>query len=137
MAMNCFEARQDFASLWRESLDPARRAELITHLAECAKCDRAFRVFALSAPALHSERVPEPGTSRVAGRRPSPRQIARPRRWFAMCAAITFFVAAGLAAWMSVTMPVESLSDTLDVPDNFIQQVFGPDLAPPPNDLAG
>ncbi len=53
--MNCFEARQDFRSFWRKELDAERRAAFIAHLAECAKCDGAFRTFALTAPVFHSE----------------------------------------------------------------------------------
>jgi hypothetical protein len=52
--MNCFEARQDFVSFWRGALDGERRRELLAHLMGCAKCDRALRTFALTAPMLHS-----------------------------------------------------------------------------------
>ncbi len=51
--MNCFEARPQFVDLWRSRLDAARRRALLAHLKECAKCDRAFRAFALTAPMLH------------------------------------------------------------------------------------
>jgi hypothetical protein len=51
--MNCFEARQDFVGFWQSVLDGERRRELLTHLKGCAKCDRAFRAFALTAPMLH------------------------------------------------------------------------------------
>ena len=54
--MNCFEARQDFRSFWRKELAPERRGAFLAHLAECAKCDGAFRIFALTAPVFHSER---------------------------------------------------------------------------------
>ena len=52
--MNCFEARQDFVGFWQSALDGDRRHELREHLKGCAKCDRAFRSFALTAPMLHS-----------------------------------------------------------------------------------
>jgi hypothetical protein len=52
--MNCFEARQDFVGFWQSALDGERRRELLTHLKGCAKCDRAFRAFALTAPMLHA-----------------------------------------------------------------------------------
>jgi hypothetical protein len=52
--MNCFEARQDFVGFWRSALDGERRLELLGHLKGCAKCDRAFRAFALTAPMLHA-----------------------------------------------------------------------------------
>lgn len=61
--MNCFEARPQFVSLWRATLDAERRASLLAHLSECAKCDRAFRTFALTAPMLHP---PERGNSGAA-----------------------------------------------------------------------
>jgi Putative zinc-finger len=51
--MNCFEARPQFVDLWRGTLDAESRAALLAHLEECAKCDRAFRTFALTAPMLH------------------------------------------------------------------------------------
>jgi Putative zinc-finger len=51
--MNCFEARPQFVDLWRGALDAERRAALLAHLKECAKCDRGFRNFALTAPMLH------------------------------------------------------------------------------------
>jgi hypothetical protein len=52
--LNCFETRQDFVSFWRSVLDGERRRDLLAHLKGCAKCDRAFRAFALTAPMLHS-----------------------------------------------------------------------------------
>jgi hypothetical protein len=52
--MNCFEARQDFVGFWQSALVGDRRHELREHLKGCAKCDRAFRSFALTAPMLHS-----------------------------------------------------------------------------------
>jgi hypothetical protein len=52
--MNCFEARQYFVGFWQSALDGERRRELLTHLKGCAKCDRAFRAFALTAPMLHA-----------------------------------------------------------------------------------
>jgi hypothetical protein len=52
--MNCFEARQDFVSFWRGALAGERRSDLLAHLKGCAKCDRAFRTFTLTAPMLHS-----------------------------------------------------------------------------------
>jgi hypothetical protein len=52
--MNCFEARQDFVGFWQSAFEGERRRELLAHLKECLKCDRAFRAFALTAPMLHS-----------------------------------------------------------------------------------
>ncbi|MBV8056011.1 MAG: hypothetical protein JO071_12310 [Deltaproteobacteria bacterium] len=36
-----------------------RQAQLLTHLRGCAICDRSFRVFALTAPVLHSATEPD------------------------------------------------------------------------------
>jgi hypothetical protein len=56
--MSCIETRNEFAALWRKTATGERRTELLAHLAGCAKCDRAFRVFALTAPVLHSDAEP-------------------------------------------------------------------------------
>jgi len=61
--MNCFEARKEFVAYWRRTMPPAERSSLVAHLGGCARCERAFRVFALSAPALHS--AAEPGARRI------------------------------------------------------------------------
>ena len=53
--MNCFEARKEFPSFWRRRLTPEERTAFLTHVGRCARCDRAFRVFALTAPALHGD----------------------------------------------------------------------------------
>jgi hypothetical protein len=53
--MNCLEARQEFKAFWRRKLPLDTRAELLEHLRQCRKCDRSFRVYALSAPVLHSD----------------------------------------------------------------------------------
>ncbi len=122
--MNCFEARQEFTGFWRGVLDADRRAELLAHLKSCAGCDHAFRVFALTAPVLHSDaepasrRAPSPAREFSLADRPRrfasvARGQARPERWFAMCAAVTIFAAASLAAYLSVTAPVGSLTDEL------------------------
>jgi predicted anti-sigma-YlaC factor YlaD len=145
--MNCFEARHDFAALWRRELSDQRRAALSEHLVRCAKCDRAFRAFALTAPVLHS--AAEPAARPREARAPhadSARRFAiaaRPReregtRWSAMCAAMTLFVAASLAAWLSVTTPVESLGDALSIQDQpAAAQLFEQSIAATSNDFAG
>jgi hypothetical protein len=145
--MNCFEARHDFAALWRRELSDQRRAELSEHLTRCAKCDRAFRAFALTAPVLHSPAEPPAHRSEVrAIHADSARHFAAaPRppahegpRWFAMCAAVTLFVAASLAAWLSVTTPVESLGDALSTQDQSpAAQLFEQTTAGASNDFAG
>jgi hypothetical protein len=53
--MNCFEARKEFASFWRRMLTPEERTAFLAHVGRCARCDRAFRVFALTAPVLHGD----------------------------------------------------------------------------------
>jgi hypothetical protein len=63
--MNCFEARQDFVSFWQSALDGERRRELLAHLKGCARCDRAFRAFALTAPMLHLRDAAVAGEDRI------------------------------------------------------------------------
>lgn len=53
--MNCFEARKEFPSFWRRMLAPEERTAFLAHVGRCARCDRAFRVFALTAPVLHGD----------------------------------------------------------------------------------
>jgi hypothetical protein len=95
--MNCFEARQDFPAFWRKTIAAERRAELLGHLAGCAKCDHAFRLFALSAPVLYGDRQAE-HTPAVESREfslldrprrftPVPERIEQPRQWLRMSAA--------------------------------------------------
>jgi hypothetical protein len=74
--MNCFETRQEFVSFWRGALDGERRQNLLFHLKECPKCDRAFRAFALTAPMLHARGE---GTEATAGATPdrAPQNISK------------------------------------------------------------
>src|SRR5258708_12958877 len=103
--MNCFESRQEFSAIWRNRATPERRAETLAHLKSCAKCDHAFRVFALTAPVLHTESDPPPAPRVSAperqafslGDRPRrfpsvPRETEIPRRWIAMSAAAAIFL---------------------------------------------
>lgn len=128
--MNCFESRQEFPAVWRKRATGERRAEILAHLKTCAKCDHAFRVFALTAPVLHSELEP-PSAARVSsparrefslGDRPRrfasvSRETASPRRWAAMSAAAAIFVVASSAAFYSVKAPAQTLSEELSMPD--------------------
>jgi hypothetical protein len=57
--MNCFEARNDFVAFWQKTLANERRAQLLTHLRQCATCDHSFRIFALTAPILYSATEPD------------------------------------------------------------------------------
>jgi len=63
--MNCFEARKEFVAFWRRQMPPLARAAFSEHLGGCPRCDHSFRVFALSAPALHSETDAETGGARA------------------------------------------------------------------------
>jgi len=141
--MNCFEARQEFPALWRNRGTTERRSEILEHLKGCAKCDHAFRVFALTAPVLHSESEPQ-AAARVSARREFSladrpqrfssvsREATRPRRWVAVAAAAAIFVIAGSAAFYSVDAPRETLSEELSIPeanDNYEAAAADP-LAP-------
>jgi hypothetical protein len=130
--MNCFEARQDFRSFWRKELTPQARATFLAHLSDCAKCDSAFRVFALSAPVLHSEG--EPAAAEPAGlgasaprlettaqrvgsaSRRAAHTYREPRRspaWLSIAAAAMLFITGASAAIYSMETPTEPLSVTL------------------------
>lgn len=143
--INCFEARQEFPAFWRRELVAERRAALVNHLAGCAKCDRAFRNFALGAAVLHSAGDPP---RRAAAERPwggDPRArragtVVRrefvPRRGLAMSAAAMVLIAASLAAYFSVRTPVDTLNEELST-DPIATQTLGADLYPSSEDLAG
>jgi anti-sigma factor RsiW len=127
--MNCFESRQEFSDLWRNRATAERRAEILAHLKSCAKCDHAFRLFALTAPVLHSESEP-PAAARVStparrefslADRPRrfasiSRETASPQRWAAMSAAAAIFVMASSVAVYSVSTPHQTLGEELSMP---------------------
>lgn len=120
--MNCFEARKDFRAFWRKALSADRSQELLSHLKLCAPCDQAFRLFALTAPVLHSEAdtveamsknnaaIPD---TRTAGIEAVDARARRPATWPALCAGISIIVAAGFAAYLAAAAPNQSLSDAL------------------------
>lgn len=56
--MNCFEATKEFPSFWRRTITPEERTAFLAHVSRCGRCDRAFRVFALTAPVLHGDSAP-------------------------------------------------------------------------------
>ncbi|MGO9602280.1 MAG: hypothetical protein ACLQAT_02550 [Candidatus Binataceae bacterium] len=101
----------------------------------------------MSAPVLHSAAEPpqRAAAERLAAkdlqaRRPA--SVARGnfeprRRGYRMSAAAMVLVAASLAAYFSVTAPVESLTDELSGTQEPAVQLFGSDLAPASEDLAG
>ncbi len=156
--MNCFEARRDFAGYWRRELDPVRRAELNQHLGACAKCDHAFRSFALTASVLHSEAAPHGAAAAVASPRVAPKNVSkniskiaqlspltrtridrpRARPLLAMCASIAILVAASAGAYFATSAPPPSLTDAIgDEQQSTVLDLFGPDLPNPGDDLAG
>lgn len=144
--MNCFEARQDFRAFWRKELDAERRGALVAHLKECAKCDAAFRSFALSAPVLHSESEPVRSAAAARSDRSPRRDSARrggavyreariTRAWVSMAAAVTLFVTGAFAAYFSVATPVGSLTDAISQPEPFVELVSA-DVQSTGNDFA-
>jgi putative zinc finger protein len=123
--MNCFEARKEFAAFWRRTMPSAERAQLVEHLKTCAQCDRSFRVFALSAPVVHSENQPEAAASaaRPAFNMVRPRRFASiraesfarqtPRRPWQVAAAVALLVIGGLTAWSSTRWPVQDFAQSV------------------------
>ena len=138
--MNCFESRQEFSAIWRNRATPERRAEILAHLKSCAKCDHAFRIFALSAPVLHSEA--EPAAARASVRQPfslgdRPRRFAsvsreteRPRRWIAMSAAAAIFVVASSAAFFSTDTPRQTFGEEISMAEPSNYEAAADPLAP-------
>lgn len=152
--INCFEARQEFPALWRKAATAERRANLLAHLENCGKCDHAFRLFALTAPVLHSERPPG-SDSRAAGAprrdyspldRPyryaaSARASSPSRSWIAVGAAAMIFLFSSSAAYYSVKAPSDSLTDEISSSDSgsdseATSDLFGSEFAPAGNDFA-
>jgi hypothetical protein len=139
--MNCFESRQEFSALWRNRATPERRAETLAHLKSCAKCDHAFRVFALTAPVLHSESEPPPRVVTPArqafslGDRPRrfvsvSRERERPRRWIAMSAAAAIFVVASSAAFFSADTPRQTFGEEISMAEPTNYEAAADPLAP-------
>jgi hypothetical protein len=126
--MNCFEARQEFRSFWRKELAPESRAAFSAHLRECAKCDSAFRVFALTAPVLHGEAEPlRPALARrtAASRAREVRTYrdTRASRWLSMAAVLALFVTGASAAYFSVQTAPETLSEAIHQQSPFVEMV--------------
>lgn len=152
--MNCFETRNEFPALWRKTATVERRAELMAHLTSCTKCDHAFRVFALTAPVLHSETEPAENIgAALNGKRESfaydrPRRIGSvsrvengSRRWLAMAAAAVIFVFASSAAYFSDRPSTETLNEALStsevVPSSeAAADPFAPEIPTTESDLA-
>ena len=141
--MNCFDSRQEFSAIWRNRATPERRAETLAHLKSCAKCDHAFRVFALTAPVLHSESEPPPAARVSAPARQAfslgdrPRRFAsmsreteRPRRWVAMSAAAAIFVMASSAAFFSADTPRQTFGEEISMAEATNYEGSADPLAP-------
>jgi hypothetical protein len=142
--MNCFEVRQEFPAMWRKTATAEHRAALTAHLGECSKCDHAFRVFALTAPVLHSPSEPagriDAHRSQAEARRGAlvSRGSRQPRRMLAMCAGVMAIFVAGMAAYLSVTVPVSSYSDEIINPEpEPAADLPAPDSLISSNDFAG
>jgi hypothetical protein len=123
--MNCFEARKGFTAFWRRTMPPAERGRLVEHLKVCTQCDHSFRVFALSAPVVHSES--EPVVAASAAR--APLNLVRPRRFasnreeqfarkgsqwpWQVAAAVALLFIGGVSAWSSTRWPVDNFAESV------------------------
>jgi len=118
--VNCFQARREFRDFWRQRLEPATAEELAGHLGCCGLCDQAYRLFALTAPVLHSDAgaieamlAGERGTRPIARRTRSAVAERAIEQQGTVWAALSMLVAASVIAYMSVAVPSESLTDAL------------------------
>jgi len=118
--MTCFEARQGFVAFWQRIMEPEQRASLSAHLRTCQRCDQSFRVFALTAPVLHSRGEPmveavraQPRLVARAGRRVGETAPARGgfggRSWW-MIGAMGAMAAAVFAAYIETAGPSSALA---------------------------
>ena len=145
--MNCFEARKEFGAFWCRTLTPEMRVAFSAHLGRCAKCDRSFRTFALSAPVLHSEREPEPrprpaGTARSAVRPLAARRVPSQRNgmapWRAMAAAAILLIISGTAAWRAVAPASQDVMEAIAGDDPAVEPVsYTPDAGIFSQDVIG
>jgi hypothetical protein len=117
--VNCFQTRKEFPNFWRRRLEPVAANELADHLQHCGLCEQAFRLFALTAPVLHS--APAPIDATVGGKG-GPRPVRMRRRAAAarvaesratVWTALSMLVAASVIAYLAATPPRESLSEAL------------------------
>ncbi|HLK85705.1 MAG TPA: zf-HC2 domain-containing protein [Candidatus Binataceae bacterium] len=160
--MNCFQARQEFIGFWRGELDAERRRALLAHLTQCARCDKAFRAFALTAPLLHArgEAAPAAAANRGAQASPAPvpvrldavrrtdarrtaeilrhasayrRAEGRPHyHWRELAAGLSAMAAAMLLMYFSIAAPVQSFDEAVSNSDLISETAVQPD-----NDLLG
>jgi len=119
--MNCFEARPLYIRFWKRTLDDASRGALTAHLKRCDGCDRSFRAFALTAPALNSEplappRPTRPNLRRLALSPPASSLRGQIRRWVAVLAAsVVLAIGGGVYAALRTT-PSQALEEDLSPP---------------------
>lgn len=128
--MNCFEARKEFQSFWRRTLTPEDRTAFLAHVGRCARCDRAFRVFALTAPVLHGDsatrepvRVASVATQEsslyarrepaITSRRGVPVTPVVPRASRTVWAAAALAAAALFAIYIAAATPGQTLEDAI------------------------
>lgn len=145
--MNCFEARKEFGAFWRRTLAPEARAAFSSHLGSCAKCDRSFRIFALSAPVLYSEREPEPrarpaGTARMAIRpltaRRMPSRSSGTPPWRAVAAAAILLIVSGATAAWTIIPAHQDMMEAIAGDDPSVEPVsYTPDASIFSQDVIG
>lgn len=137
--MNCFDTHKEFVAFWNRTLESERRAAFTAHLRGCAKCDRAFRIFALSAPVLHSDREPEahsrpyqaPAPSLPLGvRRPALARRSGSYQWLSMAAAAVLLIVSGMAAWTAANPSGQNVMEAIAGDNPAIEQVsYTPDAS--------
>ena len=130
--MNCFETRNGFAAFWRKALEPGLRAAFLSHLMECAGCDRAFRVFAMTAPLLYADTIPAQPAAPSRPRAIRPASIVRRtgtsgRGWSALCAMVLAIAAAGFAAYLAAAVPRQTLDEALSNSSETASDLAGPE----------
>jgi hypothetical protein len=124
--MNCFEARKEFPSFWRRMMTPEERTAFLGHVGRCARCDRAFRVFALTAPVLHGDsasREPMPAAQASVTEHESSPYARResavvPRASRTVWAAAALAAAALLAVYVAAATPGQTLEDAITGEDS-------------------
>jgi hypothetical protein len=120
--MNCFEIRNEFVSFWRRTMPVESRVPFSAHLRECPACDHAFRLFALSAPVLHSSvepsgspetrAQPQSSTTDEGRRAPALAKSSEVQRWSNAFAAFALAAAAGVAIYFA-TPPKMTFEDAI------------------------
>jgi hypothetical protein len=120
--MNCFEIRNEFVSFWQRTMPAESRIQFSAHLGGCPACDHAFRLFALSAPVLHSSvepssppktrAQPQPSTTNESRRAQALAKSSEVRRWSNAFAAFALAAAAGVAIYFA-TPPKMTFEDAI------------------------